>query len=149
MDKVEREELRAYPMLAQPGQWSIRLEGLEVARLDAAGGLIDVGKVGKDNAVSPARGVWLQASEPGAAREVRADDPGTIAVAARQITRFAAAWLNPGGTQQNEHALESRSATWSDTSTGEASSRPYGGPAARPATLTPCSTKGGHHGQSR
>jgi hypothetical protein len=36
MDKVEREELRAYPMLAQPGWWSIRLEGLEVTRLDAA-----------------------------------------------------------------------------------------------------------------
>jgi hypothetical protein len=108
MDKVGRAELRAYPMLSQPGRWSIRLEGLEVARLDAAGGFIDIGKAGKDNAVSPARRVWLEACEPGATRDVRADDPGAIATAARQITRFAAAWLNPGGNQQNEHALESR-----------------------------------------
>ena len=108
MDQVGREELRAYPMLSQPGRWSIRLEGLEVARLDGAGGFVDVGKPGKDNAVSPARREWLQASEPGVARDVRADDPGAIAAAARQITRFAAAWLNPGGKQQNEHALESR-----------------------------------------
>ena len=33
-------------------------------------------------------------------------------------------------------------ATWSVTSTGEASSRRYGGPTARPATSTPCSAKG-------
>ena len=39
---------------------------------------------------------------------MRADDPGAIATAARQITQFAAAWLDPGGQQQNEHALESR-----------------------------------------
>jgi hypothetical protein len=108
MDKVGREELRAYPMLSQPGRWSIRLEGLEVARLDAAGGFVDIGKAGKDNAVSPARRVWLQDSEPGMTRVVRASDPGAIAAAVRQITRFAVAWLNPGGTQQNEHALESR-----------------------------------------
>jgi hypothetical protein len=108
MDEVGREELRAYPMLSQPGRWSIRLEGLEVARLDAAGGFVDIGKAGKNNAVSPARKVWLQASDSGVARDVRADDPGAIAAAARQITRFAAAWLTPGGKQQNEHALESR-----------------------------------------
>jgi hypothetical protein len=108
MDEVGREELRAYPMLSQPGRWSIRLERLEVARLDAAGGFIDIGKAGKANAVSPARRVWLQTSEAGVAREVRADDPGAIAAVARQITRFAAAWLTPGGKQQNEHALESR-----------------------------------------
>jgi hypothetical protein len=108
MDKVGRQELRAYPMLSQPGRWSIRLEGLEVARLDTEGGFVDVGKAGKGNAVSPAREVWLQAAEPGVPREVRADDPGASDSAARQITRFAAAWLDRGGKQQNEHALESR-----------------------------------------
>jgi hypothetical protein len=108
MDKVRQEELRAYPMLSQPGWWSIRLEGLDVARLDAAGGFVDIGKTGKGNAVSPARKVWLQTAGPGVPTEVRAEDPGTSAAAARQIARFAAAWLDPGGTQQNEHALESR-----------------------------------------
>ena len=108
MDKVRRQELRAYPMLSRPGRWSIRLEGLEVAQLDAAGGFVDIGKNGKDNAVSPARSVWLRAAEPGVPRDVRADDPGASAAAARQITRFATAWLDPNGKQQNEHALESR-----------------------------------------
>ena len=108
MDKVGRQELRAYPMLSKPGWWSLRLEGLEVARLDAAGGVVDIGKTGKDNAVSPARKTWLRASEPGVPRDVRADDPGSITAAARQITRFAVAWLDSNGKQQNEHALESR-----------------------------------------
>ena len=79
MDKVGREELRAYPMLSQPGWWSIRLEGLEVARLDGSGGFVDVGKTGKNSGVSTARNVWLQAAEPGVSREVRADDPGASA----------------------------------------------------------------------
>jgi hypothetical protein len=108
MDKVGREELRAYPMLAQPGWWSIRLEGLEVARLDGSGGFVDVGKVGKVGGVSAARSVWLRSVELNVSRDVRADDPGASAAAARQITRFAAAWLDPSGKQQNEHALESR-----------------------------------------
>jgi hypothetical protein len=108
MDKVGRQELRAYPMLSQPGWWSIRLEGLEVARLNSSGGFVDVGEVGKNDGVSAARSVWLQAVGPNMSRDVRADDPGAIAAAARQITGFAAAWLNPSGTQQNEHALESR-----------------------------------------
>jgi hypothetical protein len=104
MDQVGREELRAYPMLAQPGRWSIRLEGLEVARLNAAGGFVDIGKAGKDNAVSPARRVWLEASEPDVARTLRAGDPGAIAAAARQITRFAAAWLNRAASSRtNTH----------------------------------------------
>jgi hypothetical protein len=108
MDKVGREELRAYPMLSQPGWWSIRLEGLEVARLDGSGGFVDVGKVGKNSGVSAARGVWLQTAGLNMSRVVRAGDPGAVAAAARQITRFAAAWLGPSGKQQNEHALESR-----------------------------------------
>jgi len=95
MDKVGREELRAYPMLSQPGRWSIRLEGLEVARLDGSGGFVDVGKVGKNSGVSAARGVWLRAAEPSVSRDVRADDPGAIAAAARQITRFRRSMARP------------------------------------------------------
>lgn len=108
MDKVGQEELRAYPMLSQPGWWSIRLEGLEVARLDGSGGFVDIGKVGKKSGVSAARGVWLQTAGLNMSRVVRAGDPGAIAAAARPITRFTAAWLGPRGKQQNEHALKSR-----------------------------------------
>jgi hypothetical protein len=35
--------LRAYPMLTKVGFWSIRLEGLELARVDGRGGILDVG----------------------------------------------------------------------------------------------------------
>jgi hypothetical protein len=98
MDKVRRQELRAYPMLSRPGRWSIRLEGLEVARLDAAGG--SVGKNGKDNAVSPARSVWLQAAEPGvllagSLRRSGTDVPalfGVVVLVAGVSARLAGRW---------------------------------------------------------
>jgi hypothetical protein len=58
--------------------------------------------------VSAARGVWLRTAGLNMSRVARAGDPGAIPATARQITRFAAAWLGPSGKQQNEHALESR-----------------------------------------
>ena len=139
-------------------------------QLDAAGGFVDIGKNGKENAVSPARSVWLRAAEPACQEmsELTIPAPALPLPADHTIRQ---AWLDPNGKQQNEHALESRilrGYTPIDVpgvGTLELIPPPrrdleryvnWGsqfptlwGTGGRTATSTPCSARGGHHGQSR
>ena len=171
MDKVGREELRAYPMLSQPGRWSIRLEGLEVARLDGSGGFVDVGKNGKNSDVGTAR----QRVAP-SCRTKRVKSCASRRPRRQRCHRAANHTIRRGMAPPERRAAERTRAgithsprphtyrcagcrrTRPDppprrglggTSTGEASSRRYGEPTAQLATWTPCSTRGGHRGQSR
>lgn len=114
--EVGAEALRAYPMLAADA-WSVRLEGLEVARLTASGGRLDVGGDGTAQtpggapAQSEARQVWQRSTGLSGAFPVDTT-PQSVAAAVSHVKAFAAQWLTPvrpgGPLTQNEHALESR-----------------------------------------
>lgn len=103
--------LRAYPMLSSKGtRWSLRVEGLEVGRVTAKGGYLDVGKEGKLGGQSAARISWLS-HEDRSARVSFGTDDADLARAAATIKHFASGWTpaDPAlAPEQNEHALESR-----------------------------------------
>lgn len=98
-------ELRAYPQLTAKDEWSIRLEGLEVARIKGTGGTLGVGKPGKNDALSPERRAWVEVAETAAPIKV---DVGNLSDAAKIIMGFAERWASMAGGHQNEHVLESR-----------------------------------------
>ncbi len=98
-------EVRAYPQLTAKGEWSIRVEGLQVGRAFADGtGWLDVGKLGKLGKTGAERKTWLQVSPSGRLLF----DTATVAGAADKIREFAARWKDKAGGEQNEHVLESR-----------------------------------------
>jgi len=105
IEATQLAELRAYPQLTARGEWSMRLEGLEVARIKGAAGSLGVGKLGKLGDVSPERGTWLAVTNTDARTPL---DTGSVAQAAELIRKFARRWAMVAGGQQNEHVLESR-----------------------------------------
>lgn len=105
VDATELAELRAYPQLTARGEWSVRLEGLEIARIKGATGSLGVGKLGKKGKVSPERGTWLAVADTDARIPLNA---ATVAEAADLIRKFALRWAMVAGGHQNEHVLESR-----------------------------------------
>ena len=112
VDRTGREELRAYPMLSKDGRWSLRVEGLEVARLGGAKEELGVGRDGADGRRSGPRRLWVDAASTTAPIPLDGTEQ-SIGEAARVLRRFAAAWnpsdpTDPGGAQQDEHVLESR-----------------------------------------
>ncbi|WP_457202666.1 hypothetical protein [Nocardioides sp. HB32] len=98
-------ELRAYPQLTAKGEWSIRLEGLEVARIKGLAGRLGVGKPGKLGDVGPERQAWLDTVHTTTAVPISA---GSLDRAADLIRTFASRWAAIAGGRQNEHVLESR-----------------------------------------
>jgi hypothetical protein len=102
---VDTPALRAYPMLSSRDGWSLRLEGLEVARVRGERIRLNVGRDGKLGGRSLQRSTWIAAT--GAEAPLETDD---VAAAARLIRRFSAAWRDPDEIHhtQDEHALESR-----------------------------------------
>lgn len=113
--QVDRDELKAYPMLTGHPEWSLRLEGLQVGRFRPDRGWLDVGKTSAAGVDGEARRVWLKAldgTQPTGRVTVTADD-GSMSYAGSVLTSFADAWIGPRDGvvrqgQQNEHALESR-----------------------------------------
>lgn len=110
--RVGRPELRAYPMLTKKGFWSLRLEGLEVARVSASGGELKVGKDGRGGGQSLARKEWIATVHETKPLRV-SDSDDSVEVAVRLIAAFADRWLVSATNSaavlvQNEHALESR-----------------------------------------
>lgn len=109
------ESLRAYPRLSTKAGWSLRLEGLEVARLTAKGGTLGVGRDGEvDPDGQPARSKprkrWIQVTGLKDPLPLT-DDQESRETAVRAILEFAADWFEAVRTakpEQNEHALESR-----------------------------------------
>lgn len=98
-------DVRAYPQLTAKGEWSIRVEGLQVGRAFADGtGWLDVGKLGKTGKTGPERTTWLQVSPSGRFPF----ETTTRAEAAAKIREFAARWRVHSEGEQNEHVLESR-----------------------------------------
>ena len=98
-------DLRAYPQLTAKGEWSIRVEGLQVGRASADGtGWLDVGKLGKTGKTGPERTIWLQVSPAGQFPF----ETATVTEAAAKVREFAARLREMAGGEQNEHALESR-----------------------------------------
>ncbi|WP_166503546.1 hypothetical protein [Modestobacter italicus] len=108
---VEREDVRAYPMLSSRGaRWSLRLEGLQFAVADAAGAVLDVGADGKNDARSEQRRQWVAAAGTEQIT-IAADGPWDRAIMA--VRRLADTWLpsvdvDAATAPQNEHVLESR-----------------------------------------
>ena len=98
-------ELRAYPQLTAKEEWSVRLEGLEVARIKCASGSLGVGELGRFGEVSPERKCWLDITGTDARIPI---DAGSVVEAADLIRRFAQRWAAIAGGKQNEHVLESR-----------------------------------------
>lgn len=105
VEAVNDPALRAYPLLSTKVGWSLRLEGLEVARATSKSATLNVGKDSKTGTRSLPRGEWIAAT--GQAHPVVTDDPHR---AAGLIASFASAWrsLATTRTDQDEHALESR-----------------------------------------
>jgi hypothetical protein len=114
--------LRLYPMLTRspdPPRWSVRLDGLEVGRVNEAGGVLDVGKDSPAGQRSIARRRWLTVWPAGAPLVFTAN-PGsppsgteTLETAAGRLRALIAAFGGehaPAGLAhgQPEHALESR-----------------------------------------
>jgi hypothetical protein len=98
-------DVRAYPQLTAGGEWSIRVEGLQVGRVLANGtGWLDVGKLGKTGEHGPERSTWLEVSPRGRLPF----DTASLATAADKIREFATTWRARAGGEQNEHVLESR-----------------------------------------
>ncbi|MBN1093433.1 hypothetical protein JKP75_13195 [Blastococcus sp. TML/M2B] len=113
--EVGRTELRAYPMLTGYPDWSLRLEGLEVGRIRAGRGWLDVGKVGRTGNEGEARRAWRAAAvqpDGGTRLIVRDDDEQSVKLAVAALTAFADDWFRAPAAgaeaKQNEHALESR-----------------------------------------
>lgn len=115
MQRLHVPSLRAYPMLTDRGRWSIRLEGLEIGRLSATGGTLDVGKDSKTGSgrQSRERIAWISANGQ-TPIQVGSDD-ASLSGAAAAIRAFTDVWppsTTPGAAAtpktQNEHALESR-----------------------------------------
>jgi hypothetical protein len=92
-------------MLSTRAGWSLRLEGLEVGRVDDRGITLRVGKDSKVGNRSSQRRAWVEAT--GHDEPLTTDD---VNGAAQTITSFATSWHAPGQTraEQDEHALESR-----------------------------------------
>lgn len=114
VEAIGRAEVRAYPMLTTKGGWSLRVEGLEVAKVKATGGTLGVGKDArrKDGSIaqSASRQAWIKFTGHDTAVPVQ-DDPASIDNAAAIISGFASQWHQPAthkAGSQNEHALESR-----------------------------------------
>lgn len=115
---VDRQELRAYPMLTANPWWSLRLEGLEVGRFRPDRGWLDVGKVGRTGKEGEARTVWRTAVENTLGKQLDdaalhlAVNDASVNLAESAVTRFAEEWLGRSAPEvvvrQNEHALESR-----------------------------------------
>jgi hypothetical protein len=106
---VAHPAFRAYPMLTSKGWWSLRLEGLELCRLNAKGGQLGVGRDGakSDGSLrqSAQRKLWIGATGLSAKWSVT---PVNVAEAAEHILAFIDAWADPHKARQDEHALESR-----------------------------------------
>lgn len=108
---VQTPKLRAYPQLSAVGEWSIRLEGLQVGRVRSNNsGFLDVGKLGKVTTPgqpgnqSEERKTWLEIHTRGRLDFHEKD----LAIAAAKVQAFAQAWHAKAGGKANEHALESR-----------------------------------------
>ena len=105
VEEVGLPDVRAYPQLTAKGEWSIRVEGLQVGRASADGtGWLDVGKTGKTGKTGPERTIWLQVSPAGQFPF----ETATVTEAAAKVREFAARWREMAGGEQNEHVLESR-----------------------------------------
>lgn len=113
--RVNMPAVRAYPMLTDRGRWSIRLEGLEIGRLSATRGTLDVGKDSRTGSgrQSRERTAWISAN--GRTPIHVGPDDASLSSAAAAIRAFTEVW--PPSTasgaaatpkKQNEHALESR-----------------------------------------
>lgn len=111
LDAVQTPKLRVYPQLSAVGEWSIRLEGLQVGRvLGNNSGFLDVGRLGKVTTPgqpgnqSAERKTWLEVHPHG-----RLDfNEKTLDLAAAKVQSFAQKWHAKVGDKATEHALESR-----------------------------------------
>lgn len=111
LQAVQTPKLRAYPQLSAVGEWSIRLEGLQVGRvLSNNSGFLDVGRLGKvttpgqPGRQSAERKTWLEVHPHG---QLDFGEHG-LGTAAAKVQAFAEAWHAKVGGKANEHALESR-----------------------------------------
>jgi hypothetical protein len=118
---VGSDTLRLYPMLTRspdPPLWSVRLDGLEVGRVNDDGGVLDVGKDSPAGQRSIARRTWLDVW-PAGALAFTADPASpssgtqTLETAADRLKALIDAFGGahaPAGLAhgQPEHALESR-----------------------------------------
>ena len=110
VDATGRPELRAYPMLSHAGRrWSLRVEGLEVGRIEASGGTLGVGKEGKKGGTSRKRAAWVAVAGTDPV-EVTTEAPGAAADLIRSFAEKWRGWTSKstGEPKQDEHALESR-----------------------------------------
>jgi hypothetical protein len=119
---VGSDSLRLYPMLAKspdPPLWSVRLDGLEVGRVNETRGELDVGKDSPAGQRSIARSRWLTVWPAGAPLRFTADPASapsgteTVETAAGHLRALIDAFGGehaPAGLAhgQPEHALESR-----------------------------------------
>src|SRR5487761_1100184 len=119
---VDSNTLRLYPMLTQspdPPLWSVRIDGLEVGRINETGGELDVGKDSPTGQRSIARSRWLTVWPGGAPLRFTANPQSppsgtqTLETAADHlralITAFGGERASAGLAHgQPEHALESR-----------------------------------------
>ena len=62
VQRVDSRSLRAYPMLSTKDRWSLRVEGLEVARVREESMTLGVGKDGKLGGQSLQRKAWIEAT---------------------------------------------------------------------------------------
>lgn len=116
--EVADDVLRLYPMLSQspnPPRWSIRIDGLEIGRLQGDKGTLDVGRPGKTGNLSLARTAWVSVAgtEPVIFGTNAADVTVSVESAGRVVRELIAAFRqgSPSGILrhgQPEHALESR-----------------------------------------
>jgi hypothetical protein len=119
---VSSDTLRLYPMLTKspdPPVWSVRLDGLEVGRVNETGGWLDVGKDSPTGHRSTARKGWLSVWPAGTRLQFTANPASspsgteTLETAAGRLRALIGAFGGahaPAGLEhgQPEHALESR-----------------------------------------
>jgi len=119
---VSSDALRLYPMLTKspaPPLWSVRIDGLEVGRVNETGGWLDVGKDSPTGQRSAARSRWLTVWPAGTRLQFTAAPASppsgteTLETAAGRLRALIDAFGGahaPAGLEhgQPEHALESR-----------------------------------------
>ncbi len=110
VELVDHPSVRLSPMLSRDpidGEWSVRLDGLEVGQVGTAIGTLDIGKTSAAGQMSFARNKWLEISPIGG----RTFDKTTVEKAACALRTLISKFETDGSPvldhRQPEHALES------------------------------------------
>lgn len=111
INAVGRSELRAYPQLTAKGEWSLRMEGLQVGRFAKHAITLGVGKPGQGGLDSAPRKLWQKAT--GHLSPLVLTDADEVDDAVKSLRAFADIWVPARNTltvdgKHEEHALESR-----------------------------------------